>query len=182
MINGAVRPLHVEILLNEVGAFAIDRIHEFLSFLFTLAAGQQAPHFVFPWRIEKHAQGIGPGLQKLLRTPAHDDAVPTFRGMFNHASSDSENSLAIDEIEFGRIYAALITSAHKGFEQPIVQRIGSFFSDFDYRLGTLGEPGDLLGQQLVPEFPAELIGKFLSDLAAAASVFAFNGDDFDHLR
>ena len=37
VINRAVRPFDVEILLDEISAFAVDAIHQFFGFLFGFA-------------------------------------------------------------------------------------------------------------------------------------------------
>jgi hypothetical protein len=42
------------------------------------------------------------------------------------------------------------------------------------------EVGDFLSQKLVPQFPAKPLGKPLGDFTAAASIFPFHCDDFEH--
>src|SRR5215472_15176794 len=98
--------------------------------------------------------------------------------MLHYASSNPDNGFAIDEIELGRIDAALVTSPQKGFKKPVIKRISSFLANFDFGPGTISKFRDLLGQQLVPQFPPKSLRKQLSDFAAAASVFPFNSDDF----
>jgi hypothetical protein len=115
-----------------------------------------------------------------LRSPAYDDTVSALRRVLNYTSGDPENGFAIDEIELGRIDATLVTSAQERFEKSVIEWISSFLSDFDRGLGTISEPCNLLSQQLVPHLPAEMLGHQSSDFAAAASVFAFNGNDFYH--
>src|SRR5260370_15704530 len=58
VVNGAVRPLDAEILLDEVAAIPIHGIHELFGFLLTLAASQQAPHFIFSRSVKKHTQRV----------------------------------------------------------------------------------------------------------------------------
>src|SRR5690349_24794455 len=53
VVNSTVRPFDVKILLDEIGALPINSVHELFSFLFTLAASQQAPHFFFSRSIKK---------------------------------------------------------------------------------------------------------------------------------
>ncbi len=48
VVDGAVRPFDVEILLDEIGALPIDGIHELFGFLLTLAASQQAAALYLP--------------------------------------------------------------------------------------------------------------------------------------
>src|SRR5579871_6297887 len=100
--------------------------------------------------------------------------------VLHHAAGSSENRLAVHKIKSGRIEAALIASTEKGLEKPVVERIRAFLSRFDYRRGTLGQPRDFLRQRLVPKLPAKALRHQLGDLASSASVFPFNGNDFDH--
>lgn len=52
VVDDAIGPIDVEILLNEIGAFLIDSVDQFFSFLFTFAASQKTADFVFSWSIE----------------------------------------------------------------------------------------------------------------------------------
>jgi hypothetical protein len=54
VVNRAIRPFFVEVLLNEIGALSIDRIHELFRFLLALAASQKPPDFIFSWGIEEY--------------------------------------------------------------------------------------------------------------------------------
>jgi hypothetical protein len=56
VVNRAVSPFDVEILLDEIKAFPINGIHELFGFLLALAPSQQSPHFIFSReRKETHA-------------------------------------------------------------------------------------------------------------------------------
>jgi hypothetical protein len=92
-----------------------------------------------------------------------------------------QNTFAVDDIELVRIEAAFITSAQKGFEQPVVEWIGAFLSNFDDSFGAIRKPGDLFSQKLIPQLPTQLCRKQLSDFATAASIFPFDRDDFNHV-
>jgi len=81
----------------------------------------------------------------------------------HHPAGYCENRFAVYKVKFGRIEAALVTSAEKGFEEPVVKRIGPFLSIFDYRRGTLGQPRDFFCQRLVPKLPAETLRYQLGD-------------------
>jgi hypothetical protein len=182
VIQGAVRPFDVEELLDEICAFPVNRIDELFGLLLTLAASQQAPHLIFSRSIKKYPQRILAVLEKLLRSPSDDDRVSRFRRAQNHTFCKLQNALAIDNLELVRIEASFVAPAQKRFKEPIVERIGSFLPKFDDCLGTFSKPRYLLSQQLIPKLPAKLLSQQLSDFAAAASVFAFNGDDFYHFH
>ena len=117
----------------------------------------------------------------MLRPSADDDGVSPLRRVLNDAFGKLQNALAIHHVELVRVQASFITSAQKGFEEPVVEWIGALLANLDDGLGTIGEQRDLLGQQLIPKLPAEPRRQQLSDFASAASVFPFNGDDFDHV-
>lgn len=53
MVNRAIGPLDVEILLNKIGALPVDVINTFFNLPFAFAASQQSPDLVFSWGVEK---------------------------------------------------------------------------------------------------------------------------------
>ncbi len=116
----------------------------------------------------------------MLRSPPDDYRVPGFRGVLNDSFGNLQNAFAVHQVQLVRIEAAFIAPAQKGFEEPVVERIGAFLANFDHGLGAIRKSGDLLGQQLIPKLPAQLRRKHLSDFASAASVLPFDRDDFDH--
>ena len=180
VVNGAVRPFNVEILLDEIGALAVNSIHQQLGVLLTLAASQEAPHFIISRSVKKHAQRVWAFPEKLLRASSNDDGVSGLSGVLNDPFRDLQNAFAVDYVELVGIQATFITPAQKRFEQPVVEWIVALLSNLNDGFGAIRKPGDLLGQQLIPKLPAQLRGKQLSDFAAAASVLPFNRDDFDH--
>src|ERR1700738_2945391 len=180
VVEGAVWPFDFEIFLDEIGTLAVDAIHELLGFRLALASRQEAPDFVFSRSVKKHTQGVWTAPQKKLRPPSDDDRVSSFSGVLNDAFCNLQNTFAVNDVELVRVEAAFITSAQKGFEEPVVERIGAFLSNLDDGFGAIREPGNLLGQQLIPKLPAQLRRKQLSDFASAASILPFNCDDFDH--
>jgi hypothetical protein len=140
VVNGAVGPFDVEILLDEIGALPIHGIHELFGFLLALAASQQAPHFIFSRSVKKHTQRVLAALEKLLRAPSDDDRVSGFRRVLNDTFGKLQNAFAVDQLELVRIEASFITSAQKRFEEPVVQGIGSFLANLDDCLGTFSKP------------------------------------------
>jgi len=116
VVNGAVRPFDFEILLDEIHALAVYRVHELQRFGLTLAAGQEAPHFVFSRSVEKHAQGVRAVAEKMLCSPSDDDRVSGLSGMLHNALGKLQNCFAVDQVELVGIEAAFVTSAQKGFE------------------------------------------------------------------
>ena len=77
------------------------------------------------------------------------------------------------------VEASLVASSQKRLEKPVVQRIVALLPPLDDRPRAIGAAGNLLAQQLVPEFPAKLRRKLLGDFASATSVLPLNGNDFD---
>jgi hypothetical protein len=180
VVHRAVGPFDVKVLLNEIGALSIHRVHKLLGFLVTLAAVDQAPHLVLPASIKKDPKGVSVVSEKMLGSSADNDAISFFGGMLDDALGNPQDALAIDELELVGVDASLVTSAQEGFEEAVVQRIGVFFTALDNRLGTIGQASDLFGELLVPQPPAKTLGEALSDFAAARSVFSLDGDYVDH--
>ena len=181
VVNGTVRPFHVEILVEEIDAFPINRIHELFGIFLAFAAGHEAPQFILSGSIKKHPQRVLAVPEKLLRPSSDDDGVSCFRGVLNDTFRKFQNAFGINQVELVRIEASFIAAAQERFEEPVVQGIRSFLATLDNRLRTFSKPRDLFRQQLIPELPAQVVRNQLSDFAAAASVFAFDGDSFDHL-
>jgi hypothetical protein len=64
--------------------------------------------------------------------------------VLNNTPGDLGYGFTVDQVEFGRVDAAFITTAEEGFEKPVVQWIISFFAGLDNRLRTVGKPRNLL--------------------------------------
>src|SRR5215467_13768119 len=95
VVDHAIRPFHIEIFLNKIGTLPVDCIHQLFSFSFALAASQESADFVFSRGVKEYPQGIGPVFEKLLRTSAHDHAIPAFGGMLDDSLSGLEYRLAV---------------------------------------------------------------------------------------
>src|SRR5215472_7902082 len=100
--------------------------------------------------------------------------------MLDNPPRDFHNGFTIDEVELMSIDTALVAAPQERLEQPVIERVGSFLAPFDYGLRAICEARDLLGKPVVPQLPAEPPRKQLRNLASAASIFAFDGDDLDH--
>jgi hypothetical protein len=66
VVNGAFRPFDVEIFLDEIVALAVNGINELLGFVLTLAASQEAPHFIFSRSVKKYTQRVRAIPEKML--------------------------------------------------------------------------------------------------------------------
>ena len=116
----------------------------------------------------------------MLRASADDDGVASFRGVQDDTLGNLQDAFAVDDVELMGVEAAFVAPAQKRFEEAVVERIGLFLANLDDGFGTIREPRDLFGEQSIPKLPAQLLRKQLRDFAAAAAVFALNGNDFDH--
>ena len=181
VINRAAGPLDFEILFDEISAFEIDCIHQLVGLLFGLAAGQQSPHLIISRSVQKYSQCVGVVPENKLRSSSDDDAISRARRVLNDFHREFQYAFTVHELQLVSIDAALVTSAQKRFKEPVVERVVSLLSLLDNFLGAIGKPGDLLGQQLIPELPAEMVREPLRDFTAAASVLTFNRDNSDHL-
>src|SRR6202048_1818289 len=162
VINGAVRPFDSEIFLDEIRAFPVHRIDKLLGFILALSASYHAPHLGFPRSIKKHAQSVWAVPEKMLRSSADDDRVPSFGHILYYTFCHLHDAFAVYQLEFMSVEASFVTAAQKRFEQPVVERISSFLSTLDDVLGALSDFRDFLGEQLIPQLPAQSVGKQLS--------------------
>src|ERR1700722_3768763 len=113
VVNGAVRPFDVEILLQKISALPINRIHKLFGIFLAFAAGHEAPQFIFSGSIEKHPQRVRAVSEKLLRPPSDDDGVSCFRGVLNDTLCNFQNTFGVDQVELVSIEASLITPAQE---------------------------------------------------------------------
>src|SRR5580704_13459635 len=68
----------------------------------------------------------------------------------------------------------------KHFHQTLKCAVDAFRATLVSCALHVGNLGDFLRQRVVPELPAELLGKLAGDFSAAASVFPFDCDDAIH--
>lgn len=74
---------------------------------------------------------------------------------------------AMNVLSMGRVQAKTVGHAHDFFVEPLQLRIGHVL-----------DCGGLMEQFAVEHFPAEPLGEFPGDLAAAGTVLTSNGNDF----
>src|ERR1700679_3099420 len=130
VVDGAIGPVHPEVLLDESTTFVIDGIDELFGILLTLAATEQTSKLIFSWSIKKYTQSVLAALEELLRSPSDDDRVSRFRRILNHLFCKFQNAFAIDQLKLMRVETPFVASAQERFEEPIIKRIGSFLSPF----------------------------------------------------
>ena len=103
VVDGTVGPFDVEVFLDEIRAFPINRIHELLRFTRALAARKQTTELVFSRTIKKHAQRVRPGAKKMLRSPSDNDGISGLRGVLNNPFGNFQNAFAVHYVQFVRI-------------------------------------------------------------------------------
>jgi hypothetical protein len=67
-----------------------------------------------------------------------------------------------------------VAASPKGLEEPVVQGITLLFVFLYDSAITLHQPGNFVGQRLVPQLPAQPARNSLRNLGSAASVFALD--------
>src|SRR5208283_1173897 len=78
------------------------------------------------------------------------------------------------------IQTTLEATSHESLEQPVIKRVFSFFVLLHRRAFAVHQTGDFVGQQVVPQLPAEAVGQLAGDFCAPASIFALDGNYSDH--
>ena len=176
-----VGPFDAEILLDEIDALAINGIHELLGFLLAFAASQEAADFILSGSVKKDTQGVWTAPEKVLGPSPDDDRISGLSGVLNDAFGNLQDGFAVNHIQLVGIEAAFVTSTEKGLEETVVQWISAFLTNLHDGFRAIRQPGDLLGEQLIPKLPAKLGRERLSDFASPASILPFHCDDLDHV-
>src|SRR6266487_2243948 len=70
-----VRPLDVEVLLNEVGAVTVYRLRKFDRFLLAFACGVQPANSFLKWGVDEDVKRVGARTEIISRSSPHNDAV-----------------------------------------------------------------------------------------------------------
>src|SRR5580698_8702 len=174
------RPLHPEMLFDKCGAVQVHGFRQFDGFLLAFPRLLQTANLLRKRRINENVKCVRCVLQIIARTPANDHAVSLGRRAPHQLLGDRSNALRVRQLQTVRVEASLETAPQKRFEHTIVQRVAALLTLLHMPLVTLQLAGDFGGEQLIPKLPTQTIGHLLRDLVRAASVFAFNGQHFDH--
>jgi hypothetical protein len=75
---------------------------------------------------------------------------------------------------------AFVAATPENLGQTVETAVHAFVAAPDGGRFHMSDAGNLFGQQVVPKFPTQLIGKLTGDLAATASVLALNRDNPEH--
>src|ERR1700731_2191053 len=118
--------------------------------------------------------------QKIRGASAHDHAISSVSDFLHHLLTHGHEAVSVKWLRAGKRDALLMAAPPKHFDQTLKCAIDAFFAALDSRTFHVGNLGDLFRQSGVPELPAEALGKFAGNLAASASVFAFDGNDAIH--
>ena len=90
---------------------------------------------------------------------------PLAAACLDHLLGDPQDAVGIQQLQAVHIQAAFEAASQDRFEEPIVKRVDALFAALDLRLVAVGKLGNLAGQQLIPQLPAQAIG-YLRAIAA----------------
>ena len=116
VVDPAGRPLYLEVLLDIGRTVPINRFNEFACFRFGVAAGHNATNLFFGGRIQEDAKRVRAIFKEVLGAAADDHTVASFGDFEHDVPGDTQDALAIDELELRRIDASFVAATHEGFE------------------------------------------------------------------
>src|SRR5208282_2505486 len=149
-----IRPVDAEILFNESCPVAVHRLGEMNCFTLALPLSPQPPHLPFKRSVNKHMKSIATVLQIVGGATPHNDALAPLRSALHYALRDLPDAIRICHLQPWSIQTSFVTASHESHEQPVEQGIPLFFMFLHDSAITLHQPGDFVGQQLVPQPPA----------------------------
>src|SRR5215469_14578192 len=170
------RPIHVEVLVDEGGAIAIYGLSKFARFLLALARSLETSHPFLKGRVDENVKSISPFAEIVCGASADNHAFAGIRDLRQDSLNYFPNTVRVHHLQSRSVQAAFEAPTHKGFQQPVIGRIPFLFMIGDHAAVAIQAARDLFGQQLVPELPTKLGGHLGGNVAASASVLAFQGD------
>jgi len=145
------------------------------------APGHNATEFFVVRRIEENMERVVSVAQEPGRATAHNDAFALSRNLRNHLLEQNRQALGIQHFEIVGLDARFEAAAHEGFHQPVEYGIEALFVLLDGLRLAAQAARDLIGNILIPEFPAKAVGYRPSYACRARTKFPFKGQDFDHI-
>ena len=117
--------------------------------------------------------------QKKWRAAADNHCIPFPGNSGGNLLHPFHHAVGIKSL-IGEVSAAFVAAAPESFRQAVEAAIHALVAALNGGLVNVGEAGDLFGEALVPESPAEMFGELGGDGAAAATVLPFDGDHAKH--
>ena len=175
-----VWPFDAEIFLDESCPVAIHGFGKLDGVTLALPAGLQPPDLPIKRRVDKYVKGIASALQVVGRAAPNDDALAAFGSTFHHALRDLSDAIGICHLQPRGIQTTFEAASHESPEQPVEDRIPLLFVFLHHSAVALHQPGDFVGQQLIPQLPAQASRDSFRDIGATAPVFALDRNHSDH--
>src|SRR5580692_68723 len=175
-----VRPFDAEIFLDESCPVAIYSFGKLDGVTLALPASLQPSDLAIKRRVDKYVKGIATALQIVGRAAPNDDALTAFGSTFHHALGDLPDAIGIRHLQPRGIQTTFEAASHESLEQPVEEGVPLLFVFLHHSAVAFHQPGDFVGQQLIPQLPAQASRDSLRDIGATAPVFALDRNHLDH--
>src|SRR2546426_9659009 len=177
-----IRPLDVEVLLDELGTLTVYRLREFDRFLLGFSGCAQPSDSFLKRGVDKNVKRVEARTEIISRSSSPNDAVPLICNVRKDLLYTLPDAVRIHHFQPPGIQAPFKTAAHERFEKPIKSWVSFLFMLLDVTAIAVHPPRDFIRQQLIPQLPTQTGCKFLCDHAASAPVFAIKSNDSDRHR
>src|SRR5579859_1999857 len=149
----AVRPLDAEVLLDEICPVAIHSLSKLNRFLLAVSIFLQSAHLALKRSVDKHVKGVRASFKIIGRTASHDYAVALVRGGFHDFFRNLTDAIRVHDFQPRSVQTSFIAAAHKSPKEPIEDWIELLFTLLYRAAVAIQQPGDFVGQQLIPQLP-----------------------------
>src|SRR5215469_1202834 len=181
VIQVAIRPTQLKILLDERGAISVDRVNVLYRLVLGYSSSDQSVDLRVARGVEKRAKHILAIAKKILRAAANDYAWAARKRQIDRPLGDDRDSPCIKAFQaIGWRQAPLECPPEKRFKDAINCRIIFPFPSLDRLRRTVGQPRDFLSEFVVPQLPTQKFGQLRSNLRTAAAKFTFDRYGLNH--
>src|ERR1700676_95931 len=149
----AVRPLDAEVLLDEICPVAIHSLSKMNRFMLAVSIFLQTAHLALKRSVDKHVKRICARLKVVGGTASHDHAVALVRGGFYDFFRNLTDAIRVHDFQPRSVQTSFVAAAHTGPEESIEDRIELLFTLLYGAAVAIQQPGDFIGQQLIPQLP-----------------------------
>src|SRR5579862_6573697 len=114
-----VRPLHAEMLLDEIGAVAIHVLSELDGFILAIALSLQPAHLALERSIEKDMKCICARLEVIRGATSHNHTISLVCGCLHNSFRNLADAIGVHYLQSRGVQTSFVAAAHKGPEEPV---------------------------------------------------------------
>src|SRR5579872_6482476 len=125
-------------------------------------------------------EGVGPLAQEVRTASPNHDRVALKGNLVHSLLHHQHHAVGIEDLAAESGGIALVTAAPEGLGQSVKSAVHPLIAAHDRGRLDVGEAGNFLGDQVIPDLPAQVFTQLGGDSAPAAAVLALNGNEAKH--